>query len=160
VNLAEIRTIRWRGRDVPTGIFKEPVEGPVLARGASLEGDHQVDKRVHGGDAKAVYAYAREDYEWWEAELGRDLPPGAFGENLTLEGIEVSGAPAGERWRVGGSLLEVTEPRQPCFKLGVKMDSLRFLKQFTAANRPGTYLRIVEEGEVAAGDPVEVLSPR
>jgi MOSC domain-containing protein YiiM len=160
VNLAEPRTIRWRGQDVWTGIFKEPVAGPVRAAGVSLEGDHQVDKRVHGGDAKAVYAYACEDYEWWEQELGRELPPGTFGENLTLGGVRVSGAPAGERWRVGSALLEVTDPRLPCFKLGVKMGDNRFLKRFTAAGRPGTYLRIVEEGELAAGDAVEVVSPR
>src|SRR3954469_3476459 len=160
VNLAQPRTIRWRGQDVSTGIFKEPVEGPVRAVGVSLEGDRQVDKRVHGGDAKAVYAYAREDYEWWEEELGRELPPGTFGENLTLRGVRASGAPAGERWRVGSTVLEVTQPRQPCFKLGVKMGDNRFLKRFTAAGRPGTYLRIVEAGELAAGDPVEVVSPR
>jgi MOSC domain-containing protein YiiM len=159
VNLARPGTVRWRGKDVPTGIFKEPVEGPVRARGDSLEGDHQADRRVHGGGAKAVYAYAREDYEWWEAELGRELPPGTFGENLTLSGVDVTGAEPGERWRVGGALLEVTEPRLPCFKLGVKMDSLRFLKQFTAAGRPGKYLRIVEEGDVQAGDAVEVVVP-
>jgi len=159
VNVAELRTIRWRGREVPTGIFKEPVHGPVRASGDSLEGDRQADKRVHGGDAKAVYAYAREDYEWWEGELGRELAPGTFGENLTLQGVRVSGAPPGERWRIGTALLEVTEPRTPCFKLGVKMDSLRFLKQFTAAGRPGTYLRIIEEGALAAGDSVQVLAP-
>ena len=118
---------------------------------------------MHGGDAKAVYAYAREDYEWWEGELGRELAPGTFGENLTVRGVDVSGAEPGERWRIGSTLLEVTEPRRPCFKLGVKMDSLRFLKQFAAAGRPGKYLRIVEEGELQAGDAVEVVaavSPR
>lgn len=159
VNVAQPRTIRWRGQDVPTGIFKEPVEGPVRARDQGLEGDHQADRRVHGGEAKAVYAYAREDYEWWEAELGRELPPGTFGENLTVRGLDVTGARPGERWRVGGALLQVTEPRLPCFKLGVKMDSLRFLKQFTAAGRPGTYLRVLEEGDVQVGDTVEVIEP-
>ena len=148
---------------MPTGIFKEPVDGPVRASGDSLEGDHQVDKRVHGGDAKAVYAYAREDYEWWEGELGRELAPGTFGENLTVRGVDVTGAEPGERWRIGSTVLEVTEPRRPCFKLGVKMDSLRFIRQFAAAGRPGKYLRIVEEGELQAGDAVDVVaavSPR
>ena len=139
---------------------------------SGLEGDRQADKRVHGGDAKAVYAYAREDYEWWEAELGRELAPGTFGENLTLEGVDVSGAPAGERWRVGAALLEVTEPRLPCFKLGVKMDEPRFLKRFagpagrapTCASRGGrarapatrcasTSHRPRSRDVVAAGDP-------
>jgi MOSC domain-containing protein YiiM len=156
VNVAQPRTIRWRGKDVRTGIFKEPVEGPVRARGDSLDGDLQADRRVHGGEAKAVYAYAREDYEWWEGELGRELSPGTFGENLTVSGVDVTGAQPGERWRVGGTLLEVTEPRLPCFKLGVKMGDNRFLKRFTAAGRPGKYLRILEEGELRAGDAVEV----
>ena len=156
VNVAELRTIRWRGHDVPTGIFKEPVEGAVRARDDHLEGDHQADRRVHGGGVKAVYAYAREDYSWWEAELGRELAPGTFGENITTEGLAVSGAEPGERWRIGSVVLEVTEPRLPCFKLGVKMDSLRFIRQFAAAERPGTYLRIVEQGELRAGDAIEV----
>src|SRR5215213_7642013 len=118
VNLAELRTIRWRGKNVQTGIFKKPAEGSVEVTVGGLEGDRQADRRVHGGEAKAVYAYAREDYEWWEGELGRGLAPGTFGENLTLEGVRASGAQAGERWRVGSALLEVTEPRLPCFKLG------------------------------------------
>lgn len=142
-----------------TGIFKEPVDGPVRASGSSLEGDLQADRRVHGGEVKAIYAYAREDYDWWERELGRELPPGTFGENLTVRGIDVTGAETGERWRVGSALLEITEPRLPCFKLGVKMGDNRFLKRFTAAGRPGKYLRIVEEGELRAGDAVEI-APR
>jgi len=159
VNIAEPRIIRWRGKDVRTGIFKEPVDGPVRASGSSLEGDLQADRRVHGGEVKAIYAYAREDYDWWERELGRELPPGTFGENLTVRGIDVTGAETGERWRVGSALLEITEPRLPCFKLGVKMGDNRFLKRFTAAGRPGKYLRIVEEGELRAGDAVEI-APR
>ena len=117
VNLAELRTIRWRGQDVPTGIFKEPVDGPVRASGDSLEGDRQADKRVHGGDAKAVYAYAREDYEWWEASWAASSRP-APSARTCATGVDVSGAAVGERWRIGSVLLEVTEPRLPCFKLG------------------------------------------
>jgi len=157
VNLAEMRTIRWRGQDVRTGIFKQPVEGPVMARGVNLAGDDQADRRVHGGADKAVYAYAREDTEWWEAELGRELEHGTFGENPTLRGVDASGAVIGERWRIGAALFEVSEPRLPCFKLGVKMDDNRFLKRFSVALRPGCYLRIIEEGELSAGDAVEAV---
>ncbi len=152
-----MRTIRWRGKQVRTGIFKHPVEGSVLAQGVSLEGDEQADRKVHGGADKAVYAYAREDSEWWEAELGRELVHGTFGENLTLSGVDASGAEVGERWRVGRALLEVSEPRLPCFKLGVKMEDNRFVKRFAAVLRPGCYLRIAEPGDLAAGDPVEVV---
>ena len=152
-----MRTIRWRGQDVRTGIWKRPVEGLVRAEGVNLEGDDQADRKVHGGADKAVYAYAREDIDWWEDELGRELAHGAFGENLTLRGVDAGAALIGERWRVGGALLEVSEPRLPCFKLGVKMGDNRFVKRFAAALRPGCYLRIAEPGELAAGDAVEVV---
>ncbi|GAF99179.1 unnamed protein product, partial [marine sediment metagenome] len=106
---------------VQTGIFKTPVSGPVAVEGTSLEGDVQVDRRVHGGEHKAVYAYALEDYAWWANELGRPLEAGSFGENLTTSGLNVSGAMVGERWRIGTVLLEVSQPRSPCFKLGIAM---------------------------------------
>jgi MOSC domain-containing protein YiiM len=157
VNVAVPREIKRRGRPVRTGIWKFPVEGRVRVRGVNVEGDEQADRSVHGGPDKAVYAYAREDYDWWEGELGRVMDPGAFGENLTVAGIDVSGAEVGERWHVGGVLLEVSEPRLPCWKLGVKMDDPRFLKRFSKALRPGAYLRIVEEGELGAGDPIDLV---
>ena len=141
---------------VPTGIWKVPVEGRVAVRGVNIEGDEQADRSVHGGVDKALYAYAREDTDWWEGELGRELPHGAFGENLTLGGVDVSGALIGERWRIGTALLEVSEPRFPCWKLGVRFGDPRMLKRFSLALRPGAYLRIVEEGELAAGDGVEI----
>ena len=157
VNVAEMREIPWRGRMVRTGIWKFPVEGRVAVRGVNVAGDDQADRRVHGGEFQAVYAYAREDYEWWEGELGRDLPPGTFGENLTVEGLDLTGALVGELWRVGSTVLEVTLPRIPCFKLGQKMKEPLFLRRFAQARRPGCYLRIVEEGEVGAGDSIEVV---
>ncbi len=113
---------------------------------------------MHGGEHKAVYAYAWEDTLWWQEELGRELEPGNFGENLTLSGIDVPEAVVGERWRVGSALLEVSEPRFPCFKLGLRMGDPRFVKRFAAARRTGTYLRIVEEGDVGAGDAIERLA--
>jgi MOSC domain-containing protein YiiM len=157
VNLADVRTIERRGKPVRTGIWKLPAAGRVHAGREGLDGDVQADRRVHGGPDMAVYSYAREDADWWEAQLGRELEDGTFGENLTLRGIEVTGALVGERWRVGEALLEVSAPRIPCWKLGVKMDDPRFVKTFGRALRPGAYLRVIEEGTIAAGDTVEVV---
>jgi MOSC domain-containing protein YiiM len=158
VNVADIREIR-RGRElVKTGIWKLPVEGRVAVRGVNLAGDEQADRSVHGGPDKALYAYAREDIDWWERELARELPNGVFGENLTLRGVDVTGALIGERWRIGSALLEVSEPRFPCWKLGVRFGEPKMLKRFAAARRPGSYLRIVEEGDLAAGDAVEIVN--
>ena len=139
-----------------SAIVKSPVDGPVAVRGVNLDGDDQADRRVHGGPEQAVYAYARESYEWWEGELGRELAPGIFGENLTLEGIDVDGAVIGERWAIGSTLLEVTSPRIPCVKLATRVGDPAFVKRFAAARRPGAYLRIVQEGELRVGDAVLV----
>ena len=157
VNVAEIREIPYRGHMIKTGIWKFPVDGRVLVEGIQVSGDTQADLRVHGGEFQAVYAYAREDYEWWAGELGREMPPGTFGENLTVEGMDLTNATVGERWRVGGVVLEVSLPRIPCFKLAKKMEEPRFLKRFAEARRPGSYFRIVEAGDLGAGDEIEVL---
>jgi len=127
-------------------------------RGVNVEGDEQADRRVHGGPQQAVYAYSREDYEWWERELGRELLPGTFGENLTLEGVDVSGARVGERWQIGTAVLEVTKPRLPCWKLEGRMEIPRFIERFSEAARFGAYLRIVAEGAIASGDDVTVTT--
>jgi len=145
-----------RGRPQMSAIVKTPVEGPVRVAGVNLEGDDQADRRVHGGPDKAVYAYAAEDIAWWEAELQRELPPGTFGENLTVEGVDVSGAVIGEHWLIGNVELEVAQPRTPCFKLGLRFGDPKMLKRFAQASRPGAYLRIVREGELAAGDEIVV----
>ena len=150
------RAHEWLGRTVRTAIFKTPVPGRVTVEGVNLHGDGQADGRVHGGPDKAVYAYAAFDTAWWERQLGRDLGPGAFGENLHVAGMDVSEAVVGERWRVGSTLLEVCQPRIPCFKLGLRMGDARFPPRFAAAGRPGAYLRIVEDGDVGAGDLVTV----
>ena len=139
-----------------SAIAKSPVAGRVRVEGVNVAGDAQADLRVHGGPDKAVYAYAREDIAWWEAELERVIPAGMFGENLTTEGIDVSGALIGERWRIGTVELEVCQPRQPCSKLGLRFESLKLVKRFAQASRPGAYLRILTEGELAAGDAIEV----
>lgn len=158
VNVGAPRAVEWGGRTVVSAIWKSPVAGRLPVRGVNVAGDDQADRRVHGGTHKAVYAYAGEDLRWWSDELGRVLAPGTFGENLTTEDVDVGGAVVGERWQVGTTLLEVSEPRIPCGKLGMRMGDERFPRRFAAAGRPGAYLRIVREGEVGAGDAVEVLS--
>ena len=165
VNLAvpELSTAKSVG---VTGINKQPVPGPVAVRApgpkmtglhSGLVGDQIFDVQHHGGDDQAVYAYAREDYDWWQERLGRDLPGGLFGENLTTAGVDVNGAVIGERWRIGGDLvLEPTFGRIPCATFQAKMREPRWVKTFTAQNRPGAYLRVVEPGDVRPGDPVTV----
>ena len=147
-----------RGRPLMSAIGKAPVEGRVRVEGVNVAGDAQADRRVHGGPDKAVYAYAREDAQWWAEQLDREIPPGMFGENLTTEGLDVTGAVIGERWRIGTVVLEVAQPRIPCSKLGMRFGDLTMVKRFGEANRPGAYLRIISEGELGAGDEIEVLS--
>ncbi|HKH91446.1 MAG TPA: MOSC domain-containing protein [Gemmatimonadaceae bacterium] len=158
VNVGTVRTMTWRGETVTTGIWKEPVAGRVLVRGVNLVGDDQADRSVHGGIDKAVYAYAREDYDYWREHEGIETSAGLFGENLTVEGLDLSSAVAGERWTVGTTVLEVAQPRLPCFKLGIRMNDPRFPRRFQRVGRMGAYLRIVREGDVGAGDTVEVAS--
>jgi len=157
VNVAEMREIHHRGRAVRTGIWKLAVNGRVAVGPDGLAGDEQADRRYHGGADKALYAYAVEDYAWWAAELGRELEPGLFGENLTVAGLDLVEARVGERWRVGTALLEVSEPRQPCYKLGHKMGDMRFVRRFAKALRLGAYLRVIQEGELGAGDRIAVV---
>jgi MOSC domain-containing protein YiiM len=156
VNVGRPKDVDTGQRVVSTAIWKRPVAGRVAVRGVNLAGDAQADLTVHGGPDKAVYAYAIEETRDWEAETGRELGAGAFGENLTTVGVDVSGAVIGERWRVGSTLLEVVQPRFPCFKLGIRLDDPLWVRRFARSSRPGAYLRIVEEGELGAGDPVEV----
>jgi MOSC domain-containing protein YiiM len=151
-----------------TGIDKQPATGPVQVRapgpkttglGSGLLGDQIFDVAHHGGDDQAVYAYAREDLDLWAAELGRELPGGVFGENLTTRGVDVTGALIGERWRVGEQVvLEVAVPRIPCGTFAHWMADQGWIKRFTATARPGAYLRVVAPGEIRAGDPVVIES--
>ena len=156
VNVGSPREIEWLGRREATSIWKSAVDGRVPVRGVNVAGDDQADREVHGGPDKAVYAYAREDLDWWEREIGRELPHGSFGENLTVSGVDVTGAVVGERWEVGSTVLEVAQPRIPCWKLGARMEDPSFPVHFAAAGRPGAYLRIVDEGEIGAGDEVRI----
>lgn len=157
VNVGRPRPIEHPHGPTTSAIWKQPVGGRVAVRGVNVDGDDQADRRVHGGPDQAVYAYAAEDIAWWERELGRPLEPGIFGENLTTRGVDVTGAVVGERWRIGSVLLEVSAPRIPCWKLAKRMEDPFFVKRFAEAGRPGAYLRIVEEGELGAGDSIEVL---
>jgi MOSC domain-containing protein YiiM len=156
VNVGRPKEIDTGSRTVSTAIWKEPVEGPVRVDGVNVSGDDQADRSVHGGPDKAVYAYASEEIAHWQHELGRDLGNAPFGENLTTEGIDVSGAFIGERWRIGSTVLEVVQPRLPCFKLGLRLGDPALVRRFAQASRPGAYLRIIEPGELSAGDAIAV----
>lgn len=156
VHVGGPRTVRWRGREITTAIWKHPVTGPVQVAGINLDGDAQVDRRVHGGPDKAVYAYAYEDYLWWASQRP-GLEPGTFGENLTTLGLDLVECRIGDRWHVGDTVLEVAQPRSPCFKLGIRVGDDSFPAQFEAARRPGLYLRIVSPGTVEAGAAISVL---
>src|SRR3954451_13756966 len=157
VKVGRPRPVQLGQRTVSTAIWKEPVEGRVRVEGVNLAGDDQADRTVHGGPEKAVYAYEREDIDWWENIHG-DLPNGCFGENLTTQGVDVSGAIIGERWQIGTVVLEISQPRLPCSKLGIRFGDGRMVKAFAKASRPGGYLRILEEGELGLGDEVTILS--
>ncbi len=143
--------------DTPTAIDKRPIAGRVAARRLGVDGDTQCDTKVHGGPDQAVYAYAREDALWWEAEIDRTLAPGAFGENLTTEGLDVTGAVIGERWRIGTVELAVRSPRMPCATFAGFWGVPQLVKRFTAHGAPGAYLSVLAEGELGAGDPIEVV---
>ncbi len=157
VNVGTAREFEYNNRPAKSAIWKSPVAGRIAARGVNLEGDDQADRKAHGGFDKAMYAYAIEDIQWWEQILGRSLVYGEFGENLTTQGIEVNNALVGERWEIGSTVLEISEPRIPCWRLGVRMDDKTFPRRFTEAMRPGPYLRIIVEGDVGAGDEIRVV---
>jgi MOSC domain-containing protein YiiM len=157
VNVGGVRKFEYRGQPAESAIWKSPVSGRIAARGVNLAGDRQADRESHGGFDKAVYAYAVEDQRWWEREIGRPLSYGEFGENLTTERIAVNDALVGERWQIGTAVFEVSEPRIPCWRLGVRMNDEMFPRRFSKAMRPGSYLRVVVEGDVGAGDEISVV---
>jgi MOSC domain-containing protein YiiM len=157
VNVGLPRQFEYNGRSAKSAIWKSPVAGRVAARGVNLAGDDQADRRAHGGPDKVIYAYAVEDARWWEQQIGRALAYGEFGENLTIEGIRANDALVGERWQIGTTVLEVSEPRIPCWRLGVRMNDKLFPRRFLESLRVGTYLRIVVEGDVGAGDEIRVV---
>ena len=156
VNVSQPKEVSYNGKRIKTGIFKEPVSRRTMMRRLNLNGDGQGDPTVHGGVHKAVYIYTVEHYAYWKRELGRnDLTYGQFGENLTVEGLLEEYVHIGDVFRVGEALVEVSQPRVPCFKLGIKMRNARIVKPFLASERVGFYVRVLEEGEVGAGDAIE-----
>jgi len=155
VNVGLPKTVTLMRRAVSTAFFKEPVPGVIPLSNLGLRGDGQADPKVHGGPAKAVYLYPFEHYAHWSAVLGRtDLTPGAFGENFTTEGLLETDVRIGDVFAVGSATLQVTKPRRPCAKLGLRMGSMNFVRVFAAGGRPGFYLSVVEEGSVGAGDAI------
>ena len=159
LNVGLPREVMWHGQTVTTGIFKEPVAGRVALRKLDLEGDGQADLTVHGGEYKAVYCYPLAHYEYWKKELpGRELPMGMFGENFTTDGLSEDSAHLGDRFAVGSAEVVVTQPRLPCYKLGVKFQSDDMVRRFLASGRTGFYLAVTREGDVGAGDEIKVIS--
>jgi MOSC domain-containing protein YiiM len=159
INVGLPRLAIWNGQPISTGIFKSPVEGRVKLRTLNLDGDRQSDLSVHGGVTKAVYAYPAEHYEYWRKELpGMELPWGMFGENFTTEGMFEGEMRIGDRFRIGSAEVMVTEPRMPCYKLGVKFGRSDIIKRFLLSERTGFYFAVLQEGEVGAGDNFELIS--
>ncbi len=158
LNVAIPRTVVWKGHEVRTGIFKEPVDGPVMMRRLNLDGDRQADLTVHGGPAKAVYAYPSEHYPLWKSELpGMVLPWGMFGENLTTEGMNEETTNIGDKFQIGEAIVMVTQPRTPCYKLAVKFDRDDMLKRLLGNGRSGFYFSVVQQGVVQAGDTIDKI---
>ena len=159
VNVGLPREVMWHGRSVTTGIYKEPVAGRVALRTLNLDGDRQADLNVHGGKDKAVYCYPIEHYDYWKKELpGRDLPLGVFGENFTTDGLLEDSVHLGDRFSVGSAEVVVTQPRLPCYKLGVRFGSDDMVRRFLASGRSGFYVAVRREGEVEAGDEIKVIA--
>ena len=147
----------WTGSEGRTGIDKRSVTGHIEFKNNGVAGDRIIDTNVHGGYDQAVYAYAREDAQWWEKVIGEEIPAGKFGENLTTEGIDVNAALVGEQWKIGSVILEVSQPRIPCRVFAGFWKRATLIKDFTQAGRPGAYLRIIQEGTAQAGDTIEVI---
>jgi len=159
VNVGLPREVTWHDRVVTTGIFKQPVSRGVALRKLNLDGDRQADLSVHGGEYKAVYCYPVEHYSYWTKELpGRDLPFGTFGENFTTEGLLEDSVYLGDRFAIGSAEVVVTQPRLPCYKLGIRFQSDDMVKRFLSSARTGFYFAVVREGQVSGGDRIELLS--
>jgi MOSC domain-containing protein YiiM len=159
LNVGLPRDVVWHGRPVTTAIYKQPVEGRVRLRTLNLDGDRQADLTVHGGAQKAVYCYPVAHYDYWKKELpGRDLPLAIFGENFTTDGLLETSVHLGDRFSVGSSEVVVTQPRLPCYKLGVRFDSDDMVKRFLASGRSGFYLAVTREGEVGADDEIKLIA--
>ena len=159
MNVGLPQDVVWRGETVSTGIFKQAITGRVHVAGVNLDGDRQADLTVHGGPDKAVYVYPAEHYPYWQRQIGHELPWGMFGENLTVQGAPLEDdVYIGDRLRIGSTEFVVTQPRLPCYKLGIRFDDAGMVRRFLAAGRSGYYLRIIADGDVEAGDEIELLA--
>jgi MOSC domain-containing protein YiiM len=159
VNAGLPREVTWHGRNVTTGIFKQPVHSRVALRKLNLDGDRQADLSVHGGERKAVYCYPLMHYDYWKGELpGRELPLGIFGENFTHDGLTEESVHLGDRFSIGSAEVIVTQPRLPCYKLGLRFESDDMVKRFLSSGKTGFYLAVTREGEVGAGDEIKLIS--
>jgi MOSC domain-containing protein YiiM len=159
VNVGLPRTVIWKGRTVKTGIFKTPTNGRVRVETRNLDGDRQADLSVHGGPDKAIYVYPSEHYDYWRGEFpDMELPWGMFGENFTTTGLLEGAVNVGDTFRIGSAVAMVTQPRVPCYKLAAKFGREDIVKRFLASGRSGFYLKVVQEGEVGAGDAIELMS--
>jgi MOSC domain-containing protein YiiM len=159
VNVGLPRLVMRNGEPVSTGIFKEPIAGRVMMRTLNLEGDRQADLSVHGGTSKAVYVYPAEHYDFWKGEFPEmDLPWGMFGENFTTTGLLETETNIGDKFRIGAAEVMVTEPRMPCYKLGIRFGRTDIIKRFLQSERTGFYLAVLKEGEVGSGDEFEPLA--
>src|SRR5215467_14596165 len=155
VNVGLQRDIAWRGKTVHTAVWKDPVQGRRMVRRLNIDGDEQGDLGGHGGEQRAVFVYQIESYRYWQAELKRaDFVPGQFGENFTIEGLPDDVVCIGDRYQIGGALFEVTQPRVTCYRVGIRMNEPRMPALLTSSGRPGFYFRVLQEGEVVAGDEI------
>lgn len=158
VNIGEPRIIIWRGKEVKTGIYKYPVSKPIVLETEDVKNDHVIDRRVHGGADKACYAYSFDHFSFWKNLYPNvDFHYGIFGENLTVEGLNEADILVGDVFQIGEVLVQVTQPRQPCFKLGVRFGSQKMIRQFVDSGFPGVYFRIIKEGQVKTGDDFKLL---
>ncbi len=157
INIAKKEEINFAGKIVETGIFKKPILNSASVTKLGIDGDIIADKAVHGGEDQAIYIYGLPDYDWWSRELGKTIPPGTFGENLTITEFGTEALMIGDRLRINNVLLEISAPRTPCFKLAARMDNPHFLKHFVKAVKPGAYARVLNEGVISIGDEVELI---
>ncbi len=159
VNVGLPKDVPWRGKTVFTGVFKDPVAGPRRVRKLNVEGDGQGDLAGHGGEQRAVFVYQLDSYRYWERELGRDDSVyGQFGENFTVDGLSDDEVCIGDRYRIGGALFEVTQPRVTCYRVGIRMNDPRIPALLVSHHRPGFYFRVLEEGDVEAGDEIDKVA--
>ena len=158
LNIGDSKTVEWKGKNIKTGIFKYPVSAPLYLGTEDVENDHVIDRKYHGGIDKACYAYCADAYTFWKEQYPENkFPIGFFGENLTISKLDESKLRIGDRFKVGEALIEISQPRQPCFKLGIRFGSQKILKPFINNPYPGIYFRVIEQGLVSKGDQLELL---